>query len=108
MNDSVDAAVESTERAASRARARVLAGLSVALGTASLPWFALLRMPLPSSFPWLTFGLAVAAAGTAIAALRARPRGRLAVGLASLGLVLSLSFPALVLLIAIRYINWNS
>jgi hypothetical protein len=108
MNDSVDAGVESTDRTGSRARARALGALSLAFGAASFPWFAVLRQPLPSTFPWLTFGLALAAAVTAIMALRARPRGRLAVGLAGAGLVLSLSFPAFVVLIALRYLNWHS
>ena len=108
MNDSVDATVGSTERAASRARARVLGALSLAFGAASFPWFAVVRQTLPSTFPWLTFGFAVAALGTAIVALRARPRGRLAVWLAAGGLILSMSFPAFVVLIALKYLNWHS
>lgn len=108
MNDSVDATVGSTEHTASRVRARVLGALSLALGTASFPWFAVVRQSLPSTFPWLTFGFAVAALGTAIIALRARPRGRVAVWLAAAGLILSMSFPAFVVLIALKYLNWHS
>jgi hypothetical protein len=108
MNDSVDASVESTERAGSPGRARLLAVLSLAFGAASFPWFAVQRQPLPSTFPWLTLCFALAAAVTAILALRARPRGRFAAGLATAGLVLSLSFPAFVVLIALKYLNWHS
>ena len=108
MNDSVDATVGSTERTTSRARARVLGALSLAFGAASFPWFAVARQTLPSTFPWLTFGFAVAALATAIFALRARPRGLLAVWLAAFGLILSMSFPAFVVLIALKYLNWHS
>jgi hypothetical protein len=108
MNDSVDAALGSTNNAALRTRALVLGALSIALGTASLPWFAMLRLAPPSTFPWFSVGFALAAAASAIAALRTRPRRRLASVLAVTGLVLSFAFPALVVYFLARNLNWNA
>jgi hypothetical protein len=88
----------------SAARARALAILSILLGGAA---FVARPTPLPSAFPWLTLVLALAALCSAVGALRARPRGRIAVVLALLGLVASLSFPALVVFVFARYFNWN-
>jgi hypothetical protein len=88
----------------SPARARALAILSILLGGAA---FMARPTPLPSAFPWLTLILAFAALCSAVGALRARPRGRIAVVLALLGLLASLSFPALVIFVFARYFNWN-
>lgn len=111
MSDSADAAVEATAAAPPRARAPVLGAISVIVGACPALFIAahaLGPVPLPSSFPWLWLGLSLAGAVIAIGALRARPRGRLAVVLALIGLVLSLAFPALVVLVFVRYFNWSS
>jgi hypothetical protein len=106
MNDSTEAlAPPGLQALASPRRARLLGGLSVLLGAAS---FAVLPVPLPSAFPWLTLGLSLAGVIAAIAALRTRPRGRLAVTLALAGLVISLAFPALVVVVFASYFNWKS
>ena len=65
-------------------------------------------VPLASTtFPWYRAGLSVAGIATAIAALRTRPRGRLATVLAIVGLLLSLAFPVLVVIVFVRYFNWK-
>jgi hypothetical protein len=87
-----------------RRRARVLGALSIVLGAAG---FAVVPVPLPSAFPWLTLALSVAGIVAAVQALRARPRGRLAAGLAVAGLLVSLAFPALVVFVFVRYFIWN-
>jgi hypothetical protein len=106
MNDSADVTVVHGETAsASMRHSRALAVLSVVLGACSV---AVLPAPLPSAFPWLTLGLSLAGVVAAVGALRARPRGRIAATLAVLGLVVSLSFPALIVFVFVRYFNWTS
>lgn len=106
MNDTADATgVSATRNRPATRRARVLGLLSLVLGGSS---FAVLPVPLPSAFPWLTIALSLAGIVVAIMALRTRPRGRLAAGLAIAGLLLSLTFPALVVFVFLRYINWKS
>jgi hypothetical protein len=85
-------------------RARALAAASVALGAAS---FLVLPVPLPSAFPWLTLALSLAGVIAAIMSFRARPRGRLAAGLAIGGLLLSLTFPCLIVFVFVHYFNWK-
>jgi hypothetical protein len=90
--------------APTRRRARMLGVLSIVLGAAG---FAVVPVPLPSAFPWLSLALSAAGIFAAVHALRARPRGRLAVSLAVAGLLVSLAFPALVVFVFVRYFNWN-
>ena len=92
---------------AAPSRARALALLSCALGAASV--LLIVYVPMASStFPWYRAGLSLAGVVAAIAALRARPRGRLAVALAIAGLVASLAFPALVALVFVMYFNFKA
>ena len=110
MNDSADAAASSASGTPQRARARVLGAVSVIVGAFPAVFIAahaLGPIPMPSSFPWLWLGLSILGVAVAIAALRARPRGRVAASLALAGLVLSLSFPALVIFVFARYLNWG-
>jgi hypothetical protein len=88
----------------SRSRARVLGILSIVFGVVA---FVAVPAPLPSSFPWLTLGLSFVGMVVAVLALRARPRGRLAVTLALAGLLVSLAFPVLVVFVFVRYFNWS-
>ena len=88
----------------SRLRARVLGILSIVFGVVA---FVAVPAPLPSSFPWLTLGLSFVGMVVAVLALRARPRGRLAVTLALAGLLVSLAFPVLVVFVFVRYFNWS-
>ena len=105
MNDAVPtAAGPATCDGETPRRARILGAASLLLGVAS---FAAVPAPLPSAFPWLTLGLSLGGLVVAIAALRARPRGRLAVALALVGLLASFTFPVLVVFVFIRYFNWN-
>ena len=105
MNDAVPtAAGRASVQAESQRRARILGGTSLVLGIAS---FAAVPAPLPSAFPWLTLGLSLAGVVLAVAALRVRPRHRLAVGLAVAGLLASFTFPTLVVFVFVRYFNWN-
>ena len=69
--------------------------------------FVALPDPVASAFPWLTLALSLAGAVLGVAALRQRPRGRVAAGLASVGLLLSLAFPLLVVFVFARYFNWK-
>jgi hypothetical protein len=111
MSDSADAAMSSTSGTPQHARARVLGAVSMIVGAFPAVFIAahaLVPMPMPSSFPWLWLGLSLLGVAAAVAALRARPRGRLAAALALTGLVLSLSFPAMVAFVFVRYLNWSS
>jgi len=108
MNDGADALASTTTAApaASRLRARVLAAVALLLGALSVG--LLYFVPLASTtFPWYRVGLSLAGIVTAIVALRARPRGRLATVMAVAGLVLSLAFPVLVVIVFVRYFNWK-
>jgi len=107
INDGADALATTPVRtAASRWRARALAMLALLLGALSV--VLLYYVPLASTtFPWYRAGLSLAGIVSAIAALRTRPRGRLAMIVAVTGLVLSLAFPALVVIVFVRYFNWK-
>jgi hypothetical protein len=108
MNDGADALATSTtaQAAASAWRARTLAAVALVLGMVSAA--LLYYVPLASTtFPWYRAGLSIAGIATAITALRARPRGRLAAILAITGLLLSLAFPVLVVIVFVRYFNWK-
>jgi hypothetical protein len=105
MSDGAEAAVGSTASApAQPRRARVLAALSIALGAGS---FFALPVPMASAFPWVTLALSLVGTITGVAALRVRPRGRIAAGLAIAGLLASLAFPLLVVFVFVRYFNWK-
>jgi hypothetical protein len=105
MSDGADAAV-TTATAVREPRwpARTFGALSIAFGGGS---FLALPDPVASAFPWLTLALSLAGGMMGIAALRQRPRGRVAVGLAVVGLLLSLAFPLLVVFVFARYFNWK-
>jgi hypothetical protein len=108
MNDGADALATpaAARTSAPRWPARALGALAVALGAVSLA--LLVYVPLASTtFPWYRAGLALAGIASAIAALRSRPRGRLATTLAIAGLVLSLAFPLIVVIVFVRYFNWK-
>jgi hypothetical protein len=110
MNESADATVSSTTGTPHHARARLLGAASLILGVFPAIFagaHALMPIPMPSAFPWPWFLLAVAGAILAIGALRARPRGALAVWLAITGLVLSLVLPALIGFVFVYYFNWS-
>ncbi|HSV21321.1 MAG TPA: hypothetical protein VLR71_23125 [Casimicrobiaceae bacterium] len=105
MSDGADAAV--TPASAVRVAfwpARAFGALSIAFGGGS---FLALPQPVASAFPWLTLALSLAGAAMGVSALRQRPRGRLALVLASAGLLLSLAFPLLVVFVFARYFNWK-
>ena len=107
MSDGADAAVSAIASAPTLRRARALALLSCAFGVASV--LLIVLVPLPSStFPWYRAGLSLGGVIAAITALRTRPRGRLAAGLAIAGLVASLAFPALVALVFVLYFNFKA
>lgn len=104
MNDSADA-LTGSERG-TPAVARALGALAALLGTVSV--LLLYYVPLASTtFPWYRAALSLAGLIAAIAALRTRPRGRLATTLAIVGLLLSLVFPVLVVIVFVRYFNWK-
>jgi len=107
MNDGADALASTTASTpAVPWRARVLAAVALLLGALSVG--LLYYVPLASTtFPWYRAGLSLAGVVAAIAALRARPRGRLATVMAIAGLVLSLAFPVLVVIVFVRYFNWK-
>ena len=103
MSDGADAAVTTVVREP-RWPARTFGALSIAFGGGS---FLALPEPVASAFPWVTLALSLAGAVMGIAAIRQRPRGRLAVGLAMAGLLLSLAIPLLVVIVFARYFNWK-
>ncbi len=86
-------------------RARILGLAAVLLGGGS---YVVLPTPLPSAFPWLTLVLSLGGIAAAVVALRLRRRGRLATGLACIGLALCLAFPALVVFVLVRYLNFSA
>ena len=107
MSDGAHAAVTAPAPALTVRRARALAMTSCAFGLASL--LLIVYVPMASStFPWYRAGVALAGVAAAIAALRTRPRGRLAAALAVAGLVASLAFPALVALVFVLYFNFKA
>ena len=108
MTDGADATVSTAATsAATPRRARALALVACALGAASV--LLIVYVPMASStFPWYRAGLSLAGVIAAIAALRARPRGRLAVVLALAGLATSLAFPAIVALVFVLYFNFKA
>ena len=108
MNDGAEALARTTtaHSGASPWRARMLGGVALILGIVSAA--LLYYVPLASTtFPWYRAGLSAVGIATAITALRARPRGRLAATLALIGLLLSLAFPVLVVVVFVRYFNWK-
>jgi hypothetical protein len=107
MSDGADAAVSAAAQASTPRRARALALLSCALGAASV-WLIVYVPMASSTFPWYRAGLSLAGVVAAIAALRTRPRGRLAVVLAIAGLLASLAFPAIVALVFVLYFNFKA
>ena len=107
MSDGANAAVPPGPAAALPARRpRVLGFVAFAFGVASLLLLYLVALP-SSTFPWYRAGLSLAGVTAAVASLRARPRGRLSVALALIGLVASLVFPALVVIVFVRYFNFK-
>ena len=107
MSDGADAAVSAAVPVPGARRARALALLSCALGAASVLLIAYVPMA-SSTFPWYRAMLALAGVVAAVAALRTRPRGRLAAGLALAGLAASLAFPVLVALVFVMYFNFKA
>jgi hypothetical protein len=107
MSDGADVAVSAAAAATTPRRARTLALVSCALGAASI--LLIVYVPMASStFPWYRAGLSLAGVVAAVAALRTRPRGRLAVVLALAGLIASLAVPALVAVVFVLYFNFKA